>query len=120
MAFQVQDDLLDYTEASETMGKPTGLDLKEHKLTLPLIAALRDIPASSRKVVERLFATSEPSDDAVAEVVAIVRDADGLDYARKRGEAFALEAVEALSELPPSVARSALYDALAYVLDRRS
>ena len=120
MAFQVQDDLLDYTEASETMGKPTGLDLKEHKVTLPLIAALRDIPASSRKVVERLFATSEPSDDAVAEVVAIVRDADGLDYARKRGEAFALEAEEALSELPPSVARSALYDALAYVLDRRS
>jgi octaprenyl-diphosphate synthase len=120
MAFQVQDDLLDYTEASATMGKPTGLDLKEHKVTLPLIAALRGISPASRAVVERLFATPDPTDDAVAEVVAIVRDADGLDYARKRGEAFALEAEEALSELPDTVSRSALYDALAYVLDRRS
>jgi octaprenyl-diphosphate synthase len=120
MAFQVQDDLLDYTEGSETTGKPTGLDLKEHKVTLPLIAALREMSPASRRVVERLFATAAPTDDAVAEVVAIVTDADGLDYARKRGEAFALEAEEALSELPASVARSSLYDALAYVLDRRS
>jgi octaprenyl-diphosphate synthase len=120
MAFQVQDDLLDYTEAAETMGKPTGLDLKEHKVTLPLIAALRAISPGSRRTVERLFATAEPSDEDVAEVVAIVRDADGLDYARRRGEEFASQAEEALSELPESRVRSSLSDTLAYVLDRRS
>lgn len=119
MAFQVQDDLLDYTESSGTTGKPTGLDLKEHKVTLPLIDVLRRATPAQRGVIERLFATPEPGDEQVAEVVAVVRDAGGLDYARRRGEAFAAQAEEALSDLPASPARSALYDALAYVLDRR-
>ena len=119
MAFQVQDDLLDYTEDSKTTGKPTGLDLKEHKMTLPLIEALRRISPASRQVVERLFRTEVPSDQQVAEVVAIVRDAGGLDYAHRRGEEFAAEAEEALAGLPESPSRDALNDALAYVLDRR-
>ena len=119
MAFQVQDDLLDYTEDAVTTGKPTGLDLKEHKVTLPLIEALRRMSPNSRKVVERLFATAEPTDEQVAEVVSIVRDAGGLDYARGRGEEFASQAEEALADLPESQSRDALNDALAYVLDRR-
>ena len=119
MAFQVQDDLLDYTEDAVIMGKPTGLDLKEHKVTLPLIEALRRMTARSRTVVERLFATAEPTDEQVAEVVLVVRDAGGLDYARGRGEEFASQAEEALADLPESQSRDALYDALAYVLDRR-
>lgn len=120
MAFQVQDDLLDYTEGSETTGKPTGLDLKEHKVTLPLIDALRNMSPAARKTVDSLFAASVPSDASIAEVVEIVRDCGGLDYARRRGEEFAEQAEEALSELPDSASRGALYDALAYVLDRRS
>lgn len=119
MAFQVQDDLLDYTENSGTTGKPTGLDLKEHKVTLPLIDVLRRATPAQRAVIERLFATPEPGDEQIAEVVAVVRDAGGLDYARRRGEEFAAQAEEALVDLPESPARSALYDALAYVLDRR-
>lgn len=119
MAFQVQDDLLDYTESSGTTGKPTGLDLKEHKVTLPLIDVLRRATPAQRAVIERLFATPAPSDEQIAEVVAVVRDAGGLDYARRRGEEFAAQAEEALADLPESPARSALYDALAYVLDRR-
>jgi len=53
MAFQVADDLLDYTEAQETTGKPTGLDLREHKVTLPLIFALRKMPTAARRRVDR-------------------------------------------------------------------
>lgn len=119
MAFQVQDDLLDYTEDSGTTGKPTGLDLKEHKVTLPLIEALRRVDAPRRQEIERLFSTAVPGDDQIAAVVEIVRGAGGLDYARRRGEEFASQAEESLADLPASDARDALYDALAYVLDRR-
>jgi octaprenyl-diphosphate synthase len=119
MAFQVADDLLDYTEGQEMTGKPSGLDLKEHKVTLPLIAALREMPASARARVEALFAAAEPDDEAIAEVVAIVRDHGGLDYARRRADQFSREAEDALAGLPDSAARSSLEDAIAYVVERR-
>ena len=119
MAFQVADDLLDYTEHQEMTGKPSGLDLKEHKVTLPLIAALREMPASARARVDALFASVEPEDEAIAEVVGIVRDHGGLEYARRRADQFSHEAEEALAELPESAARSALLDSIAYVVERR-
>ena len=119
MAFQVADDLLDYTEQQEMTGKPSGLDLKEHKVTLPLIAALREMPTSARVRVEALFASSEPDDDAIAEVVNIVRDHGGLEYARQRGDQFAREAEDALSDVPEGAARSALLESIAYVVERR-
>ena len=72
MAFQVADDLLDYTEAQETTGKPTGLDLREHKVTLPLIAALRTMSPVARRRVDALFADPSPEDAAIADVVEIV------------------------------------------------
>ena len=120
MAFQVADDLLDYTEVQEVTGKPAGLDLREHKVTLPLIAALREMPASARSRVDALFATAEPADADIADVVSIVTEYGGLDYARRRGELFAQQAEEALSALPESPARVALYDAIGYVMDRRA
>jgi octaprenyl-diphosphate synthase len=119
MAFQVADDLLDYTESSAMTGKPSGLDLKEHKVTLPLIAAMRTMSPAARREVERLFATSEPDEEAVAGVIALVRDAGGLEYARRRAEQFAQEAEDALAGLPESAARGALVDAIGYAVDRR-
>jgi len=120
MAFQVADDLLDYTEAQETTGKPTGLDLREHKVTLPLISALRTVSPGARRRVDALFADPDPSDALIAEVVEIVREEGGLEYARRRGEEFAQQAEEALSELPESPYRSSLAEAIGYVMDRRS
>ena len=119
MAFQVADDLLDYTEGQEMTGKPSGLDLKEHKVTLPLIAALREMSTSERRSVEALFASSTPDDDAISEIVGIVRDRGGLDYARRVGDQFAHEAEEALVDVPDGAARSALVDSIAYVVERR-
>lgn len=119
MAFQVADDLLDYTEQQEMTGKPGGLDLKEHKVTLPLIAALREMPAPARARVEALFASPEPDDDQVADVIGIVREHGGLEYARRRADQFAKDAEDALADLPEGAARSSLLDAIAYVVDRR-
>ncbi|HET7450718.1 MAG TPA: polyprenyl synthetase family protein [Gaiellaceae bacterium] len=119
MAFQVADDLLDYTEAQEMTGKPTGLDLREHKVTLPLIAAMRTITPAARSRVEALFEAAEPTDAAIAEVIGIVSEAGGLEYARRRGDQFAQEAEESLAGLPDTPARTALTDAIGYVMDRR-
>jgi octaprenyl-diphosphate synthase len=120
MAFQVADDILDYTETSSVTGKPSGLDLREHKVTLPLIAALPRLDASSRRCIELLFATDAPADEQIHEVVALVTDAGGIDAARRRGEQYALEADAALRGLPDTPARNALADAILYVMDRRS
>jgi octaprenyl-diphosphate synthase len=119
MAFQVADDLLDYTATSADTGKPAGLDLREHKVTLPLIAALRTMPASSRRHVEALFATPEPTDADIETVIAIVVEHGGLDYARRRGGQYAREAERALEGLPDTPVLAALHDAIAYAMDRR-
>lgn len=120
LAFQIADDLLDYTEDETTTGKPSGLDLKEHKVTLPLIGALPRLTAAARARVNALFADPAPSDELVAEVVAIVAEAGGLEYARVRGNQFADEAYESLSGMPDSPVRAALADAIVYVMERRS
>ncbi len=120
MAFQIADDVLDYTEAESVTGKPSGLDLKEHKVTLPLIAALPRLTAEERREVESLFREGAPADAQVARVVQLVERSGGLEYARERAAAFASEAEAALEALPPSVARDALRDAIAYAVERRS
>ena len=119
MAFQIADDLLDYTAVEEITGKPTGHDLREHKVTLPLIAALRNMSDADTAMVRDLFAESEPSDAGIADVVALVRSHGGLEYARQQGEAFARNAEAALVDIPRGPAHSALVDAIAYVMDRR-
>ncbi|HET9453723.1 MAG TPA: polyprenyl synthetase family protein [Gemmatimonadaceae bacterium] len=120
LAFQIADDLIDYVGDEAVTGKPTGADLKEHKVTLPLIAGLRKMSPAARKRVEALFADPDPSDEHVAEVVSIVAEAGGLEYARQRGNQFADEANAALEGLPESPVRAALADAIVYVMDRRS
>ena len=120
MAFQITDDLLDYREAKETTGKPSGLDLREHKVTLPLIYALREMSPASRKEVERLFERETVTDDQIARVVQIVADSGGFEYARQRGEEFAERAHEALTDLPDTVARRWLSASISYVMERHS
>jgi octaprenyl-diphosphate synthase len=120
MAFQVADDILDYTGTSSVTGKPSGLDLREHKVTLPLIASLPRLSPAARARVDALFAAEVPTDEQIGEVIGVVADAGGIDAARRRGEQFALEAEAALGTLPDTPARAALADAILYVMDRRS
>ncbi|MEK7667022.1 MAG: polyprenyl synthetase family protein [Gemmatimonadota bacterium] len=119
MAFQITDDLLDYTEGEAVTGKPSGLDLKEHKVTLPLIAALPRLAPEARREVEALFAEKEPGDERVARVIGLVARSGGLDYARERAAGWAGQAEAALEELPPSQAREALREAITYAVERR-
>src|SRR4029077_21160994 len=102
MAFQITDDLLDYTEPEAVTVKRWSLDLKEHKVTLPLIAALPRMAPEGRRLVERLMDEPEPSDQLVGDVIAWVIDAGGLTYARQRALTLAQEAEGVLDGLPAS------------------
>jgi octaprenyl-diphosphate synthase len=119
MAFQIVDDLLDYTEEEAVTGKPSGNDLREHKVTLPLIYALGRFSSDARREVIALMAAPEPSDEQIARVVQRVAETGGLDYARDRAHRLADQAERELDALPPGSARDTLRDSITYVLDRR-
>ncbi len=118
MAFQVADDLLDYTADAAMIGKPSGLDLREHKVTLPLIAALREMPPAARREVEELFANAAPSDDQIERVIAVVDEYGGLEYASRRADEYAAAAEAALEGFPDSPILSSLHDSIAYSVRR--
>ena len=119
MAFQIVDDLLDYTEDASVTGKPFGSDLREHKVTLPLIAALPRMGDAGRREVSRLLHTPEPTDAQIAEVIMAVSQAGGLEYSRERALRLAQLAEGELELLAPSSAREALRASITYVVDRR-
>ncbi len=119
MAFQVADDILDYTGSEDITGKPAGQDLREHKVTLPLIAALPNFEREERLAVNALFADPEPDDRLIQRVVEATAARGGMDYARDRARAFADEALSAIADLPETPAAAALAEAVTYTIERR-
>jgi octaprenyl-diphosphate synthase len=119
MAFQIADDLLDYTSDESVTGKPSGLDLREHKVTLPLIAVLPSLSAHERSEMEAFFADPEPHDERISAIVELVRQRGGLDYARARALEYGRRAAEALEGLPDGPALDALRDSIVYATERR-
>ena len=120
MAFQIADDLLDYISTEALTGKPVGQDLREHKVTLPLIAARKEMTPAEESVLQRFFADPLPSDEGIEQIIEIVRERGGLEYARRRADLFGEQAAEQLFDLPESPATEALRASIAYVIDRRS
>jgi octaprenyl-diphosphate synthase len=119
MAFQITDDVLDYTSTKEVTGKPAGLDLREHKITLPLIAALPAMTADERRAVQTLMSDPEPTEEQIAAVVAVVGRRGGIDAAHARAQEMALLAEQELAVLSESRPRDALRACITYVLERR-
>ena len=119
MAFQIADDLLDYTGTEAVVGKPVGADLREHKVTLPLIAALRRMRPAARREVEAFFADPEPGEAGIGRVVALVVEHGGIEFARTRAEEYGEQAAAALAGLPASAAAQALEESVSYVIGRR-
>ena len=120
MAFQIADDLLDYTETEAVTGKPSGQDLREHKVTLPLIAAMQSMGDAGVRDVRAFFADPEPGDDGIQHIIALVREHGGIEYALQRARDFGARAAQAVAGLPASEATEALQDAVTYVVDRRN
>jgi octaprenyl-diphosphate synthase len=105
-AFQIIDDILDYTSDAETLGKNIGDDLMEGKPTLPLISALKNTTGEEHGIVRRSIATGGTAD--LDQVIAIVNSSGALDYCRQRAHEETEAALQALQALPDSQYRQAL------------
>lgn len=114
MAFQIRDDMMDYGDGGD-IGKPVGADLREQKITLPLLGALSTLsPEDAVEVRQRVCQLGEHPEFELG-IRRLVAEKDGLGYARKRMERYIAEAVEALGVLPESPARSYLQQIALYV-----
>ena len=119
MAFQIADDLLDYEGSEERTGKPVGHDLRERKVTLPLIEAMRRANPTEREAVRDFFTRLDPSDEEIEAVVSLVRSLGGLGYARSRAEEYAARADAALERIPEDgEAIESLRGAVRYAVER--
>ena len=112
MAFQIKDDILDYE--GEALGKPTGTDLKEGKITLPLLGAFKKMDGSQESEIRRRVSAFPPQPEDCREISDMVKTLDGAGYARIRLEEYVSQAKEALSALPDSPAKGCLLELADY------
>ena len=117
MAFQIKDDLFDYGE--EAIGKPTGIDIKEQKMTLPLIHVLNTCSKEERKWLINSVKNHNKNKKRVKEVIAFVKQKGGLSYAETKMHQFKEEALQLLSTYPSSPYKSSLELMVSYVVDRK-
>lgn len=117
MAFQIKDDLFDYGETK--IGKPTGIDIKEQKMTLPLIYALNNASKKEKSWLINSVKNHNKDKKRVKEVIAFVIEKGGLDYAEAKMKVFQKEALELLKDYPESEYKSALTLMVNYVIDRK-
>lgn len=117
IAFQIKDDLFDYGAGKNT-GKPTGIDIKEKKLTLPLIYALAHVGAEDRRWMVRTVKHDSSNSAAVARVVAKVEESGGIAHATKAMYHYRDQALEVLSTFPETEARRSLEDLLNLTVER--
>lgn len=117
MAFQIKDDLFDYGE--EKIGKPTGIDIKEQKMTLPLIYTLNNCSKSEKRWLINSVKNHNKNKKRVREVIAFVKANGGLDYAVQKMLHFKEEALKLLGAYPESQYKSSLELMVNYVVDRK-
>lgn len=116
MAFQIKDDLFDYGERK--IGKPTGIDIKEQKMTLPLIYVLNKAKPKDKKWLINSVKNHNKDKTRVNQVIEFVKDNGGLEYAIEKMRLYQKEALEMLEEYPNSEYKSSLRTMVDYVIER--
>jgi octaprenyl-diphosphate synthase len=118
IAFQLVDDLLDFTGDAVALGKPIGADLREGKMTLPLIHLLRQDDGAGGRIVRDIIASRSTTEEQWDELLGILNEHRSIDYAYRRALEYAERAKKPLSAFPPSAERDALSALPDYVLSR--
>ena len=117
MAFQIKDDLFDYGD--DRIGKPTGIDIKEQKMTLPLIHVLNKVDKKQRNWLIDSIKRHNIDKKRVKEVIQFVKDQGGLEYAERQMIHYKDAALELLSKYPDNEYKEALANLVTYVVDRK-
>ena len=117
IAFQIKDDLFDYTDAK--IGKPTGIDIKEQKMTLPLIYVLNNSSEKEKKWLINSVKNHNKDKQRVKEVIAFVKEKGGIEYTTKKMEEYQSRALEILNTYPTSTYKDSLLTMVNYVIERK-
>jgi octaprenyl-diphosphate synthase len=117
IAFQIKDDLFDYTDAK--IGKPTGIDIKEQKMTLPLIYVLNTCTNEERGWLIKSVKKYHNDKKRVKEIIAFVKEKGGIEYATEKMKEYQSKALELLETYPDSPYKDALLTMVNYVIERK-
>ncbi len=117
IAFQIKDDLFDYEQTEQT-GKPRGIDIKEHKMTLPLIYALRQADKTGKRFMITTVKSYSEDKDRVEKVIRMVMELGGLDYARKQMQVYQAKAFQLLEGIPDSEYKQSLVSLVRFTTER--
>jgi len=118
IAFQIKDDLFDYGSDGEKIGKPTGIDIKEKKMTLPLIYALNNTTSFKKKKMIKIVRKHNENKKKVKEVINFVIETGGIEYAQKAMHSFKDKALAILKEFDQNKANRALAELVIYTTER--
>jgi octaprenyl-diphosphate synthase len=117
MAFQIKDDLFDYTD--DAIGKPTGIDIKEQKMTLPLIYVINNCTSKEKSWLINSIKNHNKDKKRVKEVIEFVKNNNGLSYAEQKMMEFQQEAIQLLQKFPDSDYKASLLLMVNYVIERK-
>ena len=118
IAFQIKDDLFDYTQ-SPIIGKPTGLDIREKKMTLPLIYTLNKVDKKTKKFIINTIKKDSKNQIKITEIINIVKDEGGLIYAEEKMKTYYKKGIEILNKLKQNDAVKSLHLLMDYVVNRK-
>ncbi len=119
IAFQIRDDILDYEGNTSTIGKPIGGDIKEKKITLPLIYSLNQVSKSEAAQIKKMIKNGDKKEN-VKEIIDFVRKNNGINYSLETATSYSLKAKEMLSIFPDSQSKIALEALVDFVIDRKN
>ncbi len=117
IAFQIKDDLFDYGQ--DNIGKPTGIDIKEKKMTLPLIYTLNNADAATRRKIIYIVKNNSTDRAKVNEVITLVQQSGGIAYAQEKMKVYRQQALDILHTYPESPERMAMEELVNFVIDRK-
>ena len=118
IAFQIKDDLFDYESSVSLIGKPVGIDIKERKMTLPLIYALNNSTKKEKRWMISVVKNHNENQKKVTELIEKVKASGGIEYTKKKMYEIREEAIQMINQYPESTSRQSLIDLILYTTER--
>ena len=118
VAFQIKDDLFDYESSVSLIGKPVGIDIKERKMTLPLIYALNNSTKKEKRWMISVVKNHNENQKKVTELIEKVKASGGIEYTKKKMYEIREEAIQMINQYPESTSRQSLIDLILYTTER--